>query len=643
MDPQLALLVQQQQQQQAYYAAALAATTQQDHNSTQGHTYQGQSQGQQSQAQLFALQQSQIEMQLHQIKLANLALQEQILYQHQQRQVTAQQQQQQQQQQHAQAHFNWQQQTAEGADDAQQTRRGALRSLQQARQQRDTSPTTSLSNAASSNLNWQAERLRFSSNAPVTITSGYGSGTGSTPNTYNRIKQPATPVSPLPPPTESASKHHHRKTSSLASSDSVRSSTTISDAGSGYSPNKGPALVLSKPGDDFEEEDEEEDEEDGMSGKHGQDPMSPSLHASMRTMHIMNAAGIAASVSAGSGKSQESNGNCKDQDINASKEAKKNKRHTLILSSSLPAITPPTWTNSSGLATVCDPLRSESETGQQEENCSSDSSSPTSERSEVASFDSIHSTATVATSTSATSPTVATLAEKEGHKQHMEIAPSKDGVGIRRVVTVPVKQLQPQAPLNPAATAFSPSIATGFTPSSAYSSPALETRYPSHHVHSSPLTQQQRNAAVTTPGSHIMRNFSAPPAPSSTSSSSSFGTPSGFITSITILRQPKGPANESELLAKNFAGMIRRKAVGALRLAAFHGGNRTSPATSPVGTDFHKSQGHVGYATSPPIGSSYSHGLVSPTLPASGFAGFGAELAQRALKRRSQQLALGQK
>jgi hypothetical protein len=83
--------------------------------------------------------------------------------------------------------------------------------------------------------------------------------------------------------------------------------------------------------------------------------------------------------------------------------------------------------------------------------------------------------------------------------------------------------------------------------------------------------------------------------------------------------------------------MIRRKAVGALRVAASNGG-RISPVASPVVATFGQSafDSHMRHATSPPL----SNSIVSPPLGSGTFADFGAELTQRALKRRSQQYAL---
>ena len=116
---------------------------------------------------------------------------------------------------------------------------------------------------------------------------------------------------------------------------------------------------------------------------------------------------------------------------------------------------------------------------------------------------------------------------------------------------------------------------------------------------------------------------------------------------LSVTRQPKGPVDEAELPTRNFAGMIRRKAVGALRIASMSGGaatGRMSPLASPVvpaGATFgiaSPPQDHVSqYA-------GLGHGLpTSPTLPqgqstnSAGFAAFGEHLAQRALQRRSAQ------
>ncbi|CAD6569663.1 MAG: hypothetical protein CYPHOPRED_003507 [Cyphobasidiales sp. Tagirdzhanova-0007] len=659
MDSQLALQLQyhqqqqqlQAQQQQAYYAASLAAAAQ------HGQAYQSHAQGQgqgRSLDHFFALQQSQIEVQLQQMKMANLALQEQIMYQHQQ-QAIAQQQQQQHHEAQAQAQLV-QQQASEAQEDVQQARRGALRNLQQARKQRDPlpAPTSSgpASGSAASNLDWQAERLRFTSPPPDTPNNLIAGSDG-----------PATPVV-NPVSAGSVAKQHHRKSSSLASSGSVQSMATVSEAGSLCSPNKGPALVLSKPGDDFDEEEEEDQVggklDDYIPGKDGQDPLSPTLHASMRSMHVTAAAAAASASRVGKDKDSKggSGAGGKDEDSSASKEAKKAKRHTVILSSSLPPIDTIALRKQENATSHSESSRA-GRTGQEDTSSSSGSSSPTSERSEVASFESANSAATNATSNPAASPTAATLAEKEADTQSHEQIPVNFAAAARRVFTGPAKHAQQPMVLNPAAAAFAPSFAGPRSSSISASSQVIDARYPSTLSLMSP-SSSRTPTPLATPPPHGMRLSSAPPAPSS-ASSSAFGTPSASssTTGATVLRQPKGPATDAELPARNFTGMIRRKAIGALKIAAFNGG-RVSPLTSPVVPDFYASmmnnnsssnnnnnntaaaqQDHSRQTTSP-VASVTAGGMVSPTLPAGGFAGFGAELAQRALKRRSQQLALEQ-
>lgn len=532
------------------------------------------SQQQQQAQQLYAFQQAQVEMlQQQREQLLQLAMQEQILLQQQQALQAAQmaqavQQQQQQQQgnngttQYArngqrsvsaspivQQNTNWTGNEHDAA--ARQERWGALRDLQQARKQRE-GPAPASASAAQQTFSpsvrqdWQAERMRA----------------------YEGKSGPATPVASQ----QAAVQHHHRKNSSVASSASIQS-LSISEAGSQFSPNKGPALVLSSPGEEFDEDD--------YSITAGDEPTSPSLNASMR------AATIHERLSPASGQSSapEIASQASEQGKSSKKSASK-KRHTVILSSSLPPFAMPVKNETS--------TESSSDGGAG----SSGSSSPTeSDHSEVASFE---SAGTANTSAGAISP-IDVLAKAEA-----------------------VQQMTAQAQVfNPKAAAFRPS-STGSTASAASSGTSTPA-----------LASQQLNgtSGPRYPSSLALRGFDGASGTSTAPSMRVFTAPAGLANSknngsITIIRQPKGPVDETELSSKNFAGMIRRRAVGALRVATFTygAGNGRSPVASPVIGAFEHA----------------ADGMVSPPLPsAREFAGFGASLAERAMKRRSQQMQLG--
>jgi len=571
---QLQMLLQQQQMQ--FYAQ----------NQTQMHQAP-------SQAQLIALQQSQLELQLQQMQMANLALQEQILLQHQQQQAAQ-----------AAAQTGSSNTTSGGyrslqhqasrdnLDDSQQARRSALRNLPAARKQRD------VSSSSASNLDWQAERMRFASPPPADkpplsssppklpeLSSGNGANGPRQTSNDGAVRQ-SGPASNAP---ANIVTQHHRKTSSLASAASAQSAA-LSDAGSLYSPNQGPALILSKPKDEFAE-----DEEDDAIPE--DTPGSPSLHASIRAMNLVGEPGRKAPEDAIGGDPREETETAKP---------KKVKRHTVILTSSLPRIVSPPPIDSKKAAAAKD-----SQSSSADSCSSSQSSSPTSDKSDIASFDSAGSVSTTSTSLPALSPTATTFVKME------TALPSAENVKTRNF-TVPAKASHTPI-LNPAAAAFSPAGSAAKT--------AINSRYPS----SLSLQPSATTTPVATPPP--MRLFSAPPP--STGTSSGFGTPTAS-NGITVIRQPRGPAKEAELSSKNFAGMIRRKAVGALRVAASNGG-RISPVASPVVATFGQSafDSHMRHATSPPLSSS----IVSPPLGSGTFADFGAELTQRALKRRSQQSA----
>ncbi|KAK9896306.1 hypothetical protein P389DRAFT_77534 [Cystobasidium minutum MCA 4210] len=563
-----------------------------------------------AQAQLFALQQSQIELQLQQIKMANLALQEQILIQHQQQQARSQspgqhQQQHQQvpsygnlaalgasaanrragnrsvsagpafmynQQQLAEdANTSWRQSSPQhsssdasyevaqasndlDADARHEARRGALQNLHQARQHRSQSPVLpSISGAFSpptANPDWQAQRMQYKSSnntpeASVVVTPPAQIDSGKRDLTHGSGGQ--------------SYMQQHRKNSSEVSDVSIQS-LSISEAESHVSPNRGPALVLSKPGDDFPDEDDDANEsaDDG--------PMSPSLTASMRAASIHSAF----DQNQGGGQSE--------------KRRTSSGRHTVILSSSIVDLRRAAAGNQSGRNSPFTDSES-----------SSTVSSPTSDKSEVASFDSTSST--VATSIPNTSPTSANFDSKSMAEEEASLGlgkpPSLAAQQQRRAVSA--MPGTSGGPLNPSASVFAPG------PSKAYPSS---------------LSAGSGSNGTTTP----MRIFSAP---------ARNGTPTN---ASTILRQPKGPADEKDMAAKNFAGMIRRKAVGALRLAAANGA-RSSPVSSPVLAGFpgNISQGSDGFSRF----ASPSNGLTSPLASQTSFNM--SDLATRAMKRRSQQ------
>lgn len=597
------------QQQMQFQQQPLPFQQQQQHR-------QQQSQFQNSaQAQLFALQQSQMELQLQQIKMANLALQEQLLMQHQQQQQQQQvrmqspPQQSQTHQQHGPSYgnlaalgpnaanrraggrsvsagpalsyasssfsmedannawryngahnyssldTNYEVQADLGAAARHEVRRDALQNLQQARQQRSPSPAASASAANFSppmaNLDWQAQRMQ------------YKSGTSSTPETAVVVTPPAQIDSGTRDYIQSNGAaqplQQHRKNSSEVSDASIQS-LSISEAETHVSPNRGPALVLSKPGDEFPEEGDDSTDIG---------PMSPSLTASMR------ATSIHGTLIAG-----EASSNSLPADQNSDKRRSSSGRHTVILSSSIVDLRRAAAGQNGRNSPFTD---SES---------SSSASSPTSDKSEVASFESTNST--TATSVPNTSPTSVSFESKDVSEKESTLglgrppASTSGSLPARRAVSA-----LPAASLNPSASVFAPG--------------------PSSKAYPSSLSASSANSGTATP----MRLFSAP---------ARNGTPTNVAT---IIRQPKGPADEKDLQAKNFAGMIRRKAVGALRLAAANG-TRASPASSPVLGGF------------PSNVQAIEGGLPrfasNPTSPLANQTGFNmSDLATRAMRRRSAQ------
>lgn len=565
-----------------------------------------------AQAQLFAIQQSQLELQLQQIQMANLALQEQILMQHQQQARSHspahhhhQQQQQQQQQPQApsygnlaalgaaaatrraggrsvsagpayaynqpaidDASNNWRQaapaysspdtsyevhQTGNDSDAEarHEARRGALQNLQQARQQRSQSPnlssTSGVFSPPTANLDWQAQRMQYKSSgtpeAAVVVTPPAQIDSGKRDLTHGSGQQ----------------QPQHRKNISEVSDASIQS-LSISEAGSHVSPNRGPALVLSKPGDEFpEEEGGDESTDDG--------PMSPSLTASMR------AASIHSTLDQGNSSQQ------------SEKRRSSSGRHTVILRSSIVDLRRAAADNQSG--------RNSPFT---DSDSSSAASSPTSDKSEVASFDSTSST--VATSLPNTSPTSVNFDTKDIAESEASLGLGKPPSASTSTQTLPsqrraVSAMAGSGSLNASASVFAPGGSSKAYPSS---------------------------LSVGSGSNTPLRLFSAP---------ARNGTPPNVPT---VLRQPKGPADEKDMAAKNFAGMIRRKAVGALRLAAASGA-RASPVSSPVlgGFPVNVSQGSDGMTRF----ASPSGGLTSPLATQTTFNM--SDLATRAMRRRSQQ------
>ena len=585
------------QQQRLYYQTQqpVQQQAQQMYNGGGGQLNQ---QHQQQQAQqLFAFQQAQIEMlQQQQQQLVQLAMQEQLLLQQQQAlqaaqmaQAVQQQQQrleqqqkleQQQQQQASVAQYARsgqrsvsaspvvQQTTAWTGNEhdaaARQERWGGLRELQQARKQREASvPANGTQHSFSppppasavSLQDWQAERMR-----------AYEA------NSTDGRSGPATPVAAVS--NAQTQQMHHRKNSSVASSASIQS-LSISEAGSQFSPNRGPALVLSSPGEEFDEDD--------YNTTAGDEPTSPSISASMRAATIHERLSSVSSEVSSFDNTETIEAAGKEK---TGRRSGGKKRHTVILSSSLPPFAMPAGDKLAG--------ESSSEGG-----AFSGSSSPTeSERSEVASFE---SAGTANTSAGNTSPTDA---------NHSKTKTVEAQAAINA-------QAAAAAAFNPKAAAFRPSSASSSgtsTPATQQLSGASGPRYPS--------SLALRSLGAGHGASSSARIFTAP---------ASSGASNLAASAITVIRQPKGPVDESELATKNFAGMIRRRAVGALRVATYtygSGNGRSSPCASPV----------VGAFSS---GGNEGEGLKSPPLGSAGFAGFGASLAERAMKRRSQQMQLG--
>jgi hypothetical protein len=621
--------MQQQQQRQGHYNV----------HSQQQFMPQPQHQQQHSaQAQMFA---SQIELQLQQIKMANLALQEQLIIQQQKQHQQQQQQQQQQARSQSPAYnnfaalgvqagygsmqqqqqskrsvsvgavssyvnasaplpledaSNWQQNNGSmygnnteagvqidlSAEARHEARRGALQNLQQARQQRSHSPAASISSTTISpppaNLDWQAQRMQYrSASAFVPGQAAYISQR-STPPPETVVTPPAQIDSSkrdLHISHNNSSLQQHRKNSSDVSDASIQS-LSISEANSHFSPNRGPALVLSKPGDEFPEDEGDDSVDDG--------PMSPSLTASMRAVSINSAL---TAVDEHTSKQNER------------RRSSSSGRHTVILSSSIVDLRAAAASGSGGRNS---PFSSGSES-------SSNASSPTSDKSEVASFESTISTN--ATSLPNDSPT-STSFETDSNKQSSKEAHA--GLGIRQSSetvpsTLPARRAVSAAlpaSLNPSASVFAPGP-----------SPTTSKTYPS---------SLSAGSGSTTTGTYTPNRIFTAPARN--------GTPTG--NQVTITRQPKGPADEKDLQARNFAGMIRRKAIGALRLAAASGAARASPVSSPVLAGFpgkmahHPDSGPLQRLSSPP-----NAVVTSPLAHQTSFNM--SDLATRAMKRRSMQ------
>jgi hypothetical protein len=367
-----------------------------------------------AQAQLFALQQSQMELQLQQIKMANLALQEQLLIHH--HQSRAQSPPEQIQQQHVSSSYgnlaalgaaavnrrangrsvsagpafsymntqagvddainSWRQngpvysspdtsyevQPDMGSDVRHEVRRGALQNLQQARQQRSQPPAAPPSSGTISpptaNLDWQAQRMQYKSGMPYSDRS--------TPEAAVVVTPPAQIDSGKRDLTHGSAAAHlqqHRKNSSEVSDASIQS-LSISEAGSHVSPNRGPALVLSKPGDEFPDDAGDESTDDG--------PMSPSLTASMRAASIHGTLAAATASTADSPHAMQ----------HGEERRSSSGRHTVILNSSIVDLRRAAADGKGGRTS---PFT--------DSDSSSTASSPTSDKSEVASFESTISTA----------------------------------------------------------------------------------------------------------------------------------------------------------------------------------------------------------------------------------------------------------
>lgn len=571
-----------------------------------------------AQAQLLALQQSQMELQLQQIKMANLALQEQMLMQHQQQAQTRTQplpmqgqQHQQQPQQHGPSYGNlaalgpatanrrvggrsvsagpavsyrsnssapedennswrydgghnyrgpetsYEVRPEMGAAARHEVRRDALQSLQQARQQRSPSPAATATpgtfSPPTANLDWQAHRMQYKSGNSAPEASAVVTPPAQKNSESRDYMQSGGTARPLV---------QHRKNSSEVSDASIQS-LSISEAESHVSPNRGPALVLSKPGDEFPEDEGNDSADDG--------PLSPSLTASMRTASIHDTLEAAADATADSPIPRQ----------DKEKRRTSSGRHTVILSSSIVDLR---------RAAAGENGRN-SPFVESDSSSSSTASSPTSDKSEVASFESTNST--TATSIPNTSPTSTNFDTKEVPQPETVL-----GMGRAPNVAVAVTQRRtvsasPAVYLNPSASVFAPG--------------------PSSKTYPSSLSASSANSGTNTP----MRLFSAP---------ARNGTPTNIPT---ILRQPKGPADEKDLPAKNFAGMIRRRAVGALRLAVANG-SRASPANSPVLAGFPSNvQAQEG---------GLPRFFSNPTSPLANQTGFNmSDLASRAMKRRSAQ------
>jgi len=276
-----------------------------------------------------------------------------------------------------------------------------LAGLEQARQQRSHSPATSTSSNTVSpppaNLDWQAQRMQYrSASAFVPGQAAYISQQRSTPPPETVVTPPAQIDSSkrdLHISHNNSSLQQHRKNSSDVSDASIQS-LSISEANSHFSPNRGPALVLSKPGDEFPEDEGDESVDDG--------PMSPSLTASMRAVSINSA------LAAGDEHTSKQN---------ERRRSSSSGRHTVILSSSIVDLRAAAASGSGGRNS---PFSSGSES-------SSNASSPTSDKSEVASFESTISTN--ATSLPNDSPT-STSFESDTIKQSSK--ETHAGLGIRQ-------------------------------------------------------------------------------------------------------------------------------------------------------------------------------------------------------------------
>lgn len=563
-----------QQQQQQQFLAALAVQNANPYPQ------------QQLPQQMMAIQQAQIEMQMQQIRLAQFALQQRQQQQaaitiqlqqqqHLQQQVQQQQQQQaQQQQQHhrtASAQINARTTRAASASPTIEQRSrfssqpgsaanqvDSWRSTPQVEtanlnHYNDSAPNSALhtpSASSSSMADWQAKRMSF----PAPSRADSSSTATDRTNAAAQVNG-AKPSDGISKYSSLQYNERHRKNSSMASS------ASLSSSGSACSPNRGPALVLSKPGEDC-------DSEAGADVDRSTKLVERDSDAGLSMADLPERA-------AGSPPNQLS---------------KKQSRHTTILSSCLPPI--------ASLAAAAATMQQSKVSPAEATNAasaitssrkvtppSSGPSSPSSDNSDIASFDSTTSAVTSRTSVQESSPT-----KDDAMATHIPPATSVKGA----------------TPLNPAAAMFSPQ--------------------PVPYV-----------ASTANPARQPLRLGSG-------SWSSQSGGPLTPLSSagVTVLRQPKGPADDADMPTKNFAGMIRRKAVGTLRIAATLSNQRVhSAAPSPVVEQFARfdlASNDAVPSSAIPQYSSYDAGQSPQIAAPRSFADFGAQLAQRAMQRRSAQV-----